>query len=154
MASCQLKKSFKELLGEAKEINFLPDEVSLICPPGKAKIFLQKKQTEKIELVTRPVAYQPKAIERIVVKSLSYGNELMPSQQRAVVDAFHKFTLFWHLSRDLSSKKSVAATGRSVLSRSVSYLHPAPSSHFSHLLFTGNATELYYQLTCILGALF
>ena len=121
---------------------------------AKQRFFLPKNRLKKIELVTRPVAYQPKAIERIVVKSLSYGNELMPSQQRAVVDAFHKFTLFWHLSRDLSSKKSVAATGRSVLSRSVSYLHPAPSSHFSHLLFTGNATELYYQLTCILGALF
>ena len=66
------------------------------------------------------VAFAPKAIERIVVRSLSYGNELLPCQQRTVVDAFHKFTLFWHLSRDLASKKSVfAASGRSVLSRSV-----------------------------------
>ena len=115
-------------------------------PFRQSKECFTEKETEQIELVTRPVAYQPKAIERIVVKSLSYGNELMPSQQRAVVDAFHKFTLFWHLSRDLSSKKSVAATGRSVLSRSVSYLHPAPSSHFSPLLFTGNATELAVDL--------
>ena len=115
-------------------------------PFRQSKECFTEKETEKIELVTRPVAYQPKAIERIVVKSLSYGNELMPSQQRAVVDAFHKFTLFWHLSRDLSSKKSVAATGRSVLSRSVSYLHPAQPSHFSHLLFTGNATELAVDL--------
>jgi len=63
------------------------------------------------------VVVQPKAIERIVVKSLSYGGGeggggarslLLARRQRSegtVVDAYHKFTLFWHLSRDLSVKR-------------------------------------------------
>ena len=45
------------------------------------------------------VAPHPQAVERIVAKSLSHP---------AAVDAFHKFTLFWHLSRgggDVASSK-------------------------------------------------
>ena len=43
------------MLGGMKEINILPHEGSLICPPGKSMPFFYKCKTEKkIALVAKP----------------------------------------------------------------------------------------------------
>ena len=66
----------------------------------------------------------PKSIERIVARSLGYGNQVDGSSVScgSVVDSFHKFTLFWHLSRDEAAKKGIQKTRSSLRSFDVCLL--------------------------------
>ena len=53
----------------------------------------------------------PRAIERILARSLGYG-PMQAAQNDFTVDAFQRFTLLWHLSRNLEANKGGSSGGR------------------------------------------
>ena len=61
----------RELLGGTEENGVFPDKGSFICPPGKSMTF-HKKETEKIELVARPVSYQDTAVDIQALEDASF----------------------------------------------------------------------------------
>ena len=56
-----LQGSLTETRSDGTE-TYLPDEGSLICPPGKSLIFTEKGNGGKIELVARPAVEGPRSV--------------------------------------------------------------------------------------------